>query len=121
MKQSQCAAELLQSADAMVLPSLFECGGAVVLEAMACGLPVIATNWGGPADYLDDTCGILVAPTSRDALIDGLAMAMRRLADSPSLREAMGRAARVRAAAFDWQQKVDRMVTLYAAVAREHQ
>ena len=34
-------------ADIFVLPSIRECGGAVVLEAMARGIPVIATNWGG--------------------------------------------------------------------------
>src|SRR5205085_7085741 len=45
------AADTLRKADALVLPSMRECGGAVVLEAMASGVPVIAANWGGPADY----------------------------------------------------------------------
>ena len=55
--QDQCAS-LLAGIDALLLPSLYECGGAVVLEAMAMGLPVIATKWGGPADYLDEKTGI---------------------------------------------------------------
>lgn len=59
LSQEQCALKM-QQADAMVMPSLPEPGGAVVLEAMAVGLPVIATNWGGPSDYIDATCGILV-------------------------------------------------------------
>lgn len=67
LPQKECS-NLLQSFDALVLPSLLECGGAVVLEAMAKGLPVIATNWGGPADYIDRSCGILIDPSSRDAL-----------------------------------------------------
>ena len=54
MSQQECAIRL-QQADAFLLPSLFECGGAVVLEAMAMGLPVIATAWGGPLDYLDES------------------------------------------------------------------
>jgi glycosyltransferase involved in cell wall biosynthesis len=54
----------LQQADALVLRSLREGGGAVVLEAMAVGLPVIATNWGSPADYLNSRCRILVKPAS---------------------------------------------------------
>ena len=45
MSQQACA-ERLKCADVLVLPSLFECGGAVVLEAMAIGLPVIATALG---------------------------------------------------------------------------
>jgi len=57
LSQEQCAIKL-QQADALVLPSLREGGGAVVLEAIAVGLPVIATNWGGPGDYLNSSCGI---------------------------------------------------------------
>jgi len=70
--QKECARRLA-SAVALVLPSIYECGGAVVLEAMATGTPVIATKWGGPADYLDETSGILIDPTSRAAIIDGFA------------------------------------------------
>ena len=53
-------AELMATHDCLVLPTLIESGGAVLLEAMAMGLPVISTDWGGPADYVDDSCGILV-------------------------------------------------------------
>ena len=62
MSQRDCALRL-QQADVFLLPSLFECGGAVVLEAMAMSLPVISTAWGGPLDYLDDSCGVLVQPS----------------------------------------------------------
>jgi glycosyltransferase involved in cell wall biosynthesis len=49
LSQVECASVLNRS-DCLILPSLYECGGAVVLEAMASGVPVIATKWGGPAD-----------------------------------------------------------------------
>lgn len=115
--QSQCA-QLLRSSDIFVLPSLFECGGAVVLEAMAAGLPVVATDWGGPIDYLDDTCGILVPPKSRERLVAGLRDEMIRLARSPQMRIAMGRAGRSRVVeCFDWEQKVDRILQIYAEAA----
>ena len=114
LSQPECARRL-QAADVFVLPSLFECGGAVVLEAMAVGLPVIATAWGGPLDYLDDNCGILVEPSSREDLIEGFANAMIRLGGSSSLREQMGQAGYDRARQyFDWERKVDRILELYA-------
>ncbi|MGL5063395.1 MAG: glycosyltransferase family 4 protein [Microcoleus sp.] len=111
--QEQCALKL-QQADALVLPSLREPGGSVVMEAMAVGLPVIATNWGGPMDYIDATCGILVAPTSQAEFVKGLSDAMLKLAQSPELRQSMGRAGweRVREK-FDWERKVDRMLEIY--------
>lgn len=111
--QPDCAA-VLRDADAFVLPSLHECGGAVVLEAMCVGLPVIATDWGGPADYLDETCGILVPPTSRDAFITGLASAMRRLATDPALRTRLAQAGQRRATQqFNWDHKVDTILSYY--------
>jgi glycosyltransferase involved in cell wall biosynthesis len=113
LSQEECALRL-QQADVFMLPSLFECGGAVVLEAMAMGLPVIATAWGGPADYLDQSCGILVKPDSRESLIAGFASAMTMLIQSPALRERLGQAGFARARAeFDWERKVDRITDLY--------
>ena len=116
LSQTECAAQL-ERVDALVLPSLFECGGAVVLEAMAKGLPVIATNWGGPADYLDATTGILVDPDNREQFITGLAAALIRMAGSPELRRSMGAAGRARVEdVYDWQRKIDRMVEIYREV-----
>jgi len=117
--QAKCAS-LLASMDALVMPSLCECGGAVVLEAMALGLPVIASKWGGPADYLDRSCGVLVPPDSRDGFVKGLEDAMVRLVTSPELRRSMGDAGREKAQRqFDWHVRIERMIELYhEAVAR---
>ncbi|HWG06932.1 MAG TPA: glycosyltransferase family 4 protein, partial [Beijerinckiaceae bacterium] len=112
--QPQCVS-ILREVDALVLPSLYECGGAVVLEAMAMGLPVIASDWGGPADYLDASSGILVPPRSREQFVKDLADAMLKLARSPDLRREMGRAGRRRVEeSFDWERKVDRILEIYA-------
>jgi glycogen(starch) synthase len=116
LTQAQCAVELRQ-ADCLVLPSLRECGGAVVLEAMCAGKPVIATAWGGPVDYLDPSCGVLVPPDSREGLIQGFADAMTRLAAAPDLRREMGRSGREKVMRdFDWEVKVDRVLALYDQV-----
>lgn len=111
--QSDCARWLRES-DALVLPSLWECGGAVVLEAMACGKPVVATDWGGPQDYLDADSGILVPPTDRARFIDGLCTALQALAADPERRAAMGARGRQRIEQeFDWERKVDRVIGVY--------
>ncbi|MBM0740654.1 glycosyltransferase family 4 protein [Phormidium sp. CLA17] len=114
LAQRECA-QHLQVADILVLPSLFECGGAVVLEAMATGLPVIATKWGGPIDYVDESCGILVSPNSHEEFVHELAAAMLKLAQSPTLREKMGRSGRRKVFNhFNWEKKIDTMLEIYA-------
>ena len=116
MSQAECAVRL-RECDALVLPSLMECGGAVVLEAMAMEIPVIATAWGGPADYLDPTCGILVEPSSREAFIANLALALVRLAKHPEERIAMGKAGRSKIIEqFDWNAKVECVYAVYRDV-----
>jgi glycosyltransferase involved in cell wall biosynthesis len=113
--------ERLSSADCLVLPSLLECGGAVVLEAMSLAKPVIATAWGGPVDYLDASCGVLVPAESRAGIVAGIAAAMVDLATSPATRLRMGdRAlAKVRAQ-YSWEAKVDRMIDFYGQARRSH-
>lgn len=114
------SAAILAESDALVLPSLYECGGAVVLEAMAVGIPVIAAQWGGPADYLDPSCGILVPPLGARSFVDGLAAAMIRLASDPDLRESMGAAGRRKIEEqYDWERKVDRILELYRDAINE--
>jgi glycosyltransferase involved in cell wall biosynthesis len=114
--QSQYAARLRQSVG-LVLPSLYESGGAVVLEAMAASKPVIATRWGGPVDNLDSSCGILVDPQSYRAMVTGFARAIQTLIDHPDMANAMGAAGRERAVReFDWQRRIDRIIGIYGTV-----
>jgi glycosyltransferase involved in cell wall biosynthesis len=118
------AARIIRDSDVFVLPSIYECGGAVVLEAMASGLPVIAADWGGPADYLDEASGVLVPLRNRHQLIADLREAMLRLARSPKLRRQMGQAGRQRVLeSYDWERKVEQMLDIYRQTAarwREH-
>jgi glycosyltransferase involved in cell wall biosynthesis len=113
MSQAECAGQLARC-DALVLPSMAECGGAVVLESMAMEVPVIATAWGGPVDYLDSSCGILVDPSSKEVFVENLALALVRLATHPQDRRAMGKAGRLKVIRdFDWEGKVDRVLECY--------
>jgi glycosyltransferase involved in cell wall biosynthesis len=91
-----------------------EAGGAVVLEAMASGVPVIATRWGGPADYLDDTTGVLIDAHNPEQFIEDLALAIIRFAREPQLRRRLAVAGYERAVErFDWEKKIDTMLALY--------
>jgi glycosyltransferase involved in cell wall biosynthesis len=119
LAQSDYAARMRTSV-ALLLPSLYESGGAVVLEAMASAKPVIATRWGGPADYLDASCGILVEPESHASLVTGFAHGMQRLIDSPEAARSMGAAGRERALRdFDWQRRIDRVIGIYRELAEK--
>jgi glycosyltransferase involved in cell wall biosynthesis len=101
-------------ADIFVLPSIRECGGAVVLEAMSRGLPVIATNWGGPTDYITEDTGVLIDPLSREYMVDSFAEHISLLANNIPLREKLGAAAIHHVKNnFLWEDKVDQVIDIY--------
>lgn len=72
MAPLQVAQEMWKSR-MLVLPSRRETFAAVVVEALACGLPVVATRCGGPEDIMTDEVGLLVAAENPGALADGIA------------------------------------------------
>ena len=82
----------LRRADAFVLPSLNENLPLALLQAMAIGLPCIATDVGGVREVLDDGAGILVPPGNVKALI----AAMELLVARPEIAAELGAAARKR-------------------------
>jgi glycosyltransferase involved in cell wall biosynthesis len=65
-------AELMRTADLLVLPSRVETFGAVVAEALACGVPVVATATGGIPEVLQESDGRLVPPDDPAALADAV-------------------------------------------------
>jgi glycosyltransferase involved in cell wall biosynthesis len=101
--------------DLAVYPSLREAQGIAILEAMAAGVPVVASAVGGiPESVRDEVDGLLVRPADPDAL----AAAVIRLARHPSTRTAMATAAAGRAAtAFNLATTVERVASLYAELS----
>ena len=107
----------MASATALVLPSLRECGGAVILEAFACSLPAIATDWGGPQDYITPHTGLLIPPHDRPQFVQAIRGAMIELAANPEKAALMGAAARNHVEAnFSWAAKADKMIAIYKDV-----
>jgi glycosyltransferase involved in cell wall biosynthesis len=114
VSQDKCP-QLIADANCLILPSVYECGGAVVLEAMAMGKPVIATNWGGPKDYINDDSGILVdVGSNENNFIDNLVMAINSIAINPLKAKSMGIEGLERIKSeFDWSKKIDHMLKIY--------
>jgi glycosyltransferase involved in cell wall biosynthesis len=81
----------LVSADVFCQPSLHEGFGIAIVEAMGCGLPVVATDSGGPRDFVRDGVNGFLAPPADDA---ALAARLAELVASADLRAAMGAEAR---------------------------
>lgn len=109
--------QLYASADAFVFASLTETLGLVVLEAMASGLPVIATPAGGVADHLRDGENGLAFPAND---VNRMAHAMVRLVMDRKLRDELARGARRTAEALDWEGELDRLGASYREVCLAH-
>ena len=101
---------LMAAADVFVLPSHFEGLPMAVIEAMLCGLPVVATAIRGPREQVvPEVTGLLVPPGDAAPL----AAALARLAADPGLRAAMGAAGRARAVdRFDESKVIARTLDL---------
>jgi len=109
--------EILAALDLFVLPSLWEGLPNAVLEAMAAGLPVVATAAGGtPELVVDGETGLLVPPGDVTALEE----AIERLLRDPGLRRKMGEAGRKRVEGhFTIKQTVAQTVALYETLLRQ--
>jgi len=98
-----CSREELRAryhaADVFVFPSFFEGFGLVLLEAMACGLPVVATEASAGPELLTGENGLLIATGDRDALIEGLRWFSSHRDALPEMR----RHARATAERFTWE------------------
>jgi sugar transferase (PEP-CTERM/EpsH1 system associated) len=104
-------AALMRAFDLFVLPSLGEGISNTLLEAMATGLPAVATRVGGNPELVDDgITGALVPPGDPQAL----AMAMLPFLEDAKLRDRCGMAARAEVERrFDWERCVDQYLALY--------
>lgn len=105
---------LYNRSELLVSPSLYEGFGLPAAEAMACGVPVVATTAGAFPEVIDDgVTGLLVRPADAAALADAIA----RLMGDAALRRRMGEAGRSRIEEhFTWRQTALKTAALYEEV-----
>ncbi len=108
--------ELYRQADIFVLPAIGECYGHVICEAMASGLPVVATKVGAIPEIVDDgVSGLLVPPSSPSSLAD----ALRRLARQSEQRRSMGeRGLQLARRDHDARRNIESVLDLMSGLAR---
>jgi len=106
--------DYFRNVDIFVYPSYSEGMPMAVLEAMACGLPVVATRVGGlPDQVVDGVNGILVEPGQQDQL----ASAIRKLVTDKALRHSMEQKSyQLASEKFDIEQHVNQLIKIYESV-----
>ena len=97
----------MTAADVATLPSYMEGCPNVVLEALACGRPVVATNVGGIPEILNDSCGSLVPPQDAKALAQGLRLVLDGSWNPTEISTIHGRS---------WNTVADEMLSLFQSL-----
>jgi glycosyltransferase involved in cell wall biosynthesis len=111
--------DYFRDADIFIYPSYYEGMPMAVLEAMACGLPIVASWVGGLPDLVHDGVnGILIEPGKPEQL----ASALNKLAKDPDLRASMGKASyQLACEQYDIDQHVAQLVSIYKKLLSNHQ
>ncbi|RRJ28340.1 glycosyltransferase family 4 protein [Halocatena pleomorpha] len=109
--EQQTLVQLLSNAVATVFPSLHETFGLPVLESMACGTPVVASDRYAIPEIAGDGA-ILVDPEAPEEI----AAALDRLITDATRRAELARQGRKRATTFSWQHTADQMVNVFEQV-----
>jgi len=104
----------MREADVFLFPSLRDGGGAVVVEAMASGVPVICLDLAGPGFHIKDEWGIKIEAKNPEYVADKMAKALEKLYLDNDLRKQMGINARKRAEEYYlWDKLGERLQSIY--------
>jgi alpha-1,6-mannosyltransferase len=110
-RDQRALAGVLASCDLLVHPGDCETFGLIVLEAMACGLPVVATTGGGVAELVDEQTGILARPNDADSLAGAIEAIYAR--DMGRLGAQARRKAQEQ---YDWRQVFPQLMHRYGSL-----
>jgi glycosyltransferase involved in cell wall biosynthesis len=111
--------EKMSKSDVFLYPSLREGGGAVVIEAMASGLPVICLDAAGPGFHIRKDWGVKIEPKDPGYVVDKMAAALKMFYRDEKLRREMGRKAFERAKDYYlWERLGERLQEIYNHVLK---
>ncbi|PFK38340.1 hypothetical protein COI93_14390 [Bacillus cereus] len=99
--------ELLSAADVFVLPTLAEGCCNAIIEAMACGLPIISSDRSFNDDILDETCSIRINPMD----INDIAEAIKKLHEDQELRQKLSNGALKKAESLNIEDRAKKIIT----------
>ena len=106
--------DLYAGAAAFLYPSLYEGFGLPILEAMACGVPVITSNVSSMPEVAGDAA-LLIDPTR----VDEIAAAMQRVVEDPQLAAMLTQRGKLRASSFTWARTAEQTLNVYRRVLAE--
>lgn len=104
-----------QGATCLLLPLKDATACDAILEALACGLPVVTNDVGAVRDYVDESCAVLVPPGDADAMAEACVL----LSDNLALNQKMRAAARQRALTLSWKHAAQRHLEIYARLLND--
>lgn len=105
---------VFSEADVFVFPSLRDTSGAIVLEAMAMGIPTVCLDHQGAAIMVSEDCGLKIAPDEPGLITNAFADAIESLMADDKIRSEMGAAARERVTwEYDWSVRVKKTAQDY--------
>jgi glycosyltransferase involved in cell wall biosynthesis len=102
----------MAAGDLVTLPSYMEGCPNAVLEALACGRPVVATNVGGIPEIMSEECGRLVSPRDPTELADALAFVLDKEWDAAAISAHRSRS---------WNTVVSELLEVFNSLASPHQ
>jgi glycosyltransferase involved in cell wall biosynthesis len=109
--------EKLRTFDFLVLPSIREFGGGVVVEAMALGVTPIVADYGGPAELVDEATGFRISFTDKNSLVEGIRRAIGEILLFPEVLNKLGPAARERTIEnLSWDAKANQILKIYREI-----
>lgn len=110
-------ARIMRRCDAFVFPSIRELGAGVVIEAMACGLVCLVTDYGAPGDLAAGSRGVKIRLQPLDGLVSDYRAAMEKCLDAPASMAHMAERAETYAQSYyTWDGKAAYTAKLYEAV-----